>query len=67
MHPPIVPSPCFSHFLVLLQDLDALKAAKTSLLQSLANQEKTMKTLTANIKSLDETAKPLQVRLRATS
>ena len=57
---------CWSYGLMYpgaMQDLDALKAAKTSLLQSLANQEKTMKTLTANIKSLDETARPLQVRL----
>ena len=45
----------------MAKDLEALKADKNHLLHSVANQEKVVKTLSANLKILDETAKPLQV------
>ena len=45
-----------------MQEWDKLKATMASHLQTLEKQNKMTNQLTANVKSLEETAKPLQVR-----
>lgn len=50
----------------MCRELEALKGTKMTLLQAVGDKEKVLKQLAANLKALDETAKPIQVGRRAT-
>ncbi len=45
----------------MCRDLDQLKAAKTARMLSVGQQERLLKQLGSNLRTLDETARPLHV------